>query len=239
MNEDLLRKNLAGKLIGHNLYYYPSIGSTNEEAYRLGAAGAAEGTVVIADRQTKGKGRMQRIWHSPAGGNIYTSFILRPSLETGRTPQLTLLAGVAAAEVLDKHCEGKVELKWPNDILIGGKKVCGILSEMKMTGGKVEFVVIGIGINVNINVRQFSPELRFLATSLREETGRAIAREDLLISLYENIAKWYKKLLQEGFAPVKEKWLSLAAMIGRDVQITLHNETVTGRACGIDDTGSL
>jgi len=238
-NEELLKKNLAGKFLGHKLYYYPETGSTNDEAYRLGLAGAEEGTVVIAESQTKGKGRLARSWHSPAGCNIYTSLILRPHLTPAVVPQISLVAGVAVAELLEQYCPGKVELKWPNDVLIAGKKACGILAQMKMSGSTVDFVVLGIGINVNIGADQFPEDIRKIATTLAVSAGREISRPELIISLYENLAKWYKKLLQNGFASIKEKWLSMAPMIGRNVQVMFRDEAVSGRALDLDEDGSL
>jgi BirA family transcriptional regulator, biotin operon repressor / biotin---[acetyl-CoA-carboxylase] ligase len=238
-NEELLKDKLAGKLIGHKVYYYPSISSTNDEAYRLGMEGAPEGTVVIADMQTKGKGRLQRVWHSPAGTNIYTSIILRPQIKTATAPQISLVAGVAVAELLDQFCPDRVELKWPNDVLINGKKICGILAQMKTEADQVGFVVVGIGINVNIRPDQFPVDIVNIATSLSIQTGRENLREDLIISLYENFAKWYKKLLQDGFTSIKERWLHYAAMVSLNVQVSYFNETLTGKALGIDDSGAL
>ena len=237
--KSLLKEKLTGKLIGHKLYYYQETGSTNDEAYRLGVAGASEGTVVVADRQTKGKGRMSRIWHSPAGSNIYTSVILRPNLKPAAAPQISLVAGVAVAETLDYYCPGRVQLKWPNDVLINGKKVCGILAQMKTGAKGVDFVIVGIGINVNIRQNQFPADIREIATSLNAETGQEISREDLIISLYENFAKWYKKLLQDGFAAVKEKWLGLAPMIGQNIQVMFLDEKVSGKVLDLDEDGSL
>jgi BirA family biotin operon repressor/biotin-[acetyl-CoA-carboxylase] ligase len=238
-NEESLKNNLAGNLIGNKIYYYPEIGSTNDEAYRLGMEGTPEGTVVIADCQTKGKGRVQRVWHSPAGTNIYTSIILRPQIKTAAAPQISLVAGVVVAELLEQFCPDHVELKWPNDVLVNGKKICGILAQMKTAADQVDFVVIGIGINVNIRQNQFPADICDIATSLSAETKREILREDLIISLYENFAKWYKKLLQDGFASIKEQWLSYAAIIGRNVQVSYFNETLTGKVLGIDDSGAL
>jgi BirA family biotin operon repressor/biotin-[acetyl-CoA-carboxylase] ligase len=238
-NEELLRKNLTGKLIGHKLYYFPEIGSTNDEAYRLGIAGAEEGTVVIAGSQTKGRGRMQRIWHSPAGANIYTSIILRPRIKPARAPQISLAAGVAVAELLEKYCPGEVELKWPNDVLVNGRKICGILAQMKTAADEVDFVVVGIGINVNIKQNKFPADLCDIATSLAIAAGRDFSRDELIISLYENMAKWYKKLLPDGFTAVKEKWLTLAPMIGQNVQVMFLGDKVKGKALGLDEDGSL
>ena len=177
LNQESLKKILAGKIIGHQIHYYEEVSSTNDEAFILGSAGAPEGTVLIAEKQSAGKGRMQRAWHSPAGSNIYTSIILRPQIEPARVPQISILAGVAAAEVLESYCPDRIKLKWPNDVLIDGKKVCGILSQVKTAASEVDFIVLGIGINVNISYSQFPKEICNLATSLTIETGREISRQ--------------------------------------------------------------
>jgi BirA family transcriptional regulator, biotin operon repressor / biotin---[acetyl-CoA-carboxylase] ligase len=238
-NEETLKKSLAGKFFGHQLYFFPQTGSTNDEAFSLGIAGVPEGTVVIADSQTKGKGRMQRHWHSPKDSSIYTSVILRPPVQLSKASQIPIAIGVAVAEVLEKYCQGKVRLKWPNDVLIDGKKVCGILAQMKTSAGAVDFVVLGIGINVNLSREQFPQDIQEIATSLAIETGREISRLELIISLYENLEKCYKKLLQKGFGPIKEKWLELAPMMGKTVQIIFKDEAIEGKAIGFDDDGSL
>ncbi len=239
LNQEKLKQSLDGKFIGHQLHYYDEIGSTNDEAFRLGLAGVPEGTVLIANSQSAGKGRMQRVWHSPAGSNIYTSIILRPEITPARTPQISILAGVAIAEVLESYCPDRIKLKWPNDVLIDGKKVCGILSQVKTVASAVDFIVLGIGINVNISYNEFLKEICNLATSLAIETGREISRQELIIRLYENLAKWYKQLLQNGFNPIKERWLSLSPMIGEMVQVKFQEEAVSGKAIGLDDDGSL
>jgi BirA family biotin operon repressor/biotin-[acetyl-CoA-carboxylase] ligase len=239
LNQEKLKQSLDGNFIGHQLHYYEKIGSTNDEAFRLGLAGAPEGTALIANSQSAGKGRMQRVWHSPAGSNIYTSIILRPEITPARTPHISILAGVAVAEVLESYCPDRIKLKWPNDVLIDEKKVCGILSQIKTAASEVDFIVLGIGINVNISYSQFPKEICSLATSLAIETGREISRQELIIRLYENLAKWYKQLLQDGFGRIKEKWLSMSPMIGKTVQVMFQEETVSGKAIGLDEDGSL
>ena len=238
-NSEVLEKRLSGKFIGRPLYYYPEIGSTNDEAFRLGLSGALEGTVVIADSQTKGKGRLQRVWHSPPGSNIYTSIILRPNCKPDQAPQISIAAGVAVAEIINEYCPRHVQLKWPNDVLLNKKKVCGILAQMKTSSNRIDFVVLGIGINVNIGYNQLPPDIRTIATSLAIETGREISRLELIIGLYENLAKWYKQLTERGFGTIKEKWINLAPMIGKKVQVMFHNEVIMGKALGLDDDGSL
>ncbi len=239
LSEELLKEKLAGQFIGDPLYYYDEIGSTNDEAFRLGLAGAPEGTVLIADQQSAGRGRMQRIWHSPPGANIYTSIILRPSFDPLRAGQISIAAGVAVAETLNSICKGNAALKWPNDVLIAGKKVCGILAQMKMTNRTVDFVVVGIGINVNITMDQFPKDIREIATSMAIETGQEISRLNLIIRLYENMAKWYKDLCRNGIGSVKERWLGLSPMIGQTVSVSFGEEKASGKALGLCDDGSL
>lgn len=226
-------------MIGHRLHYYDKIGSTNEEAFRLGEEGAPEGTVLIAESQTSGKGRMQRVWYSPPGANIYTSVILRPPAGTMKATQIPIAAGVAAAETLNELCPGKAWIKWPNDVLIGGKKVCGILAQIKMSGQAVDFVVVGIGINVNLGRKQFPRDIQAIATSMAIEAGREISRPELIIRLYENMAKWYRELTRNGFAAVRERWLNLSEMIGKTVSVMFQNDAVSGEAVGLDEDGSL
>lgn len=239
LNPESLKQNLAGKFIGHELHYFEETGSTNDDAFRLGLSGAPEGTVVIAESQNAGKGRMQRVWHSPAGASIYTSIVLRPSFETTRATQIPIAAGVAVAETLNPCCQGRARLKWPNDVLIGGKKVCGILAQMKMVEAGIDFVVVGIGINVNLRNEQFPNDIREIATSVASEAGHEISRPELIIRLYENLTKWYKNLMNCGFEPVRDVWLRQTPMIGQAVQVMFHEEVVSGTAIGLDDDGSL
>jgi BirA family biotin operon repressor/biotin-[acetyl-CoA-carboxylase] ligase len=238
-NSEILKQRLDGKFIGHRLYSYEEIVSTNYEAFRLALEGALEGTALIANSQSAGKGRMERAWHSPANCNIYTSVILRPKIEPIKVPQISILTGVALAETLEIYSHDKIKLKWPNDVLINGKKVCGILSQVKTTASEVDFIVLGIGINVNISSNELPKEICDVATSLAIETGREISRQELIISLYEKLTKWYKQLMKEGFGRIKEKWLSLSPMIGQSVQIMFQKESLRGQAVGLDDDGSL
>lgn len=236
-NLDVLQERFAGKLFGCNFCYIPETQSTNDEAWKMGVAGTPEGSVVFADSQSRGRGRHQRSWHSPPGVNIYTSVVLRPKIEPDESSRIPIMAGVAVAEVLKTYSRLQVELKWPNDVLLNNKKICGILSQARLSEGKVDFIVLGIGINVN--TEQFPDEICESATSLVIETGRKISRQDLLISLYENLEKWYKKLLQTGFEPVKQKWLELTPMIGHTVEVMFHGEKIEGKAQDLDSDGSL
>ncbi|MBN1473384.1 MAG: biotin--[acetyl-CoA-carboxylase] ligase [Syntrophaceae bacterium] len=234
-----LKKELAGEIIGHSIHYFQEIGSTNDEAFRLGMDGAPEGTVVVADSQSAGKGRLQRSWFSPPQANIYTSIILRPEFNPADAPRITIMAGLAAAQTIETYCPREARIKWPNDVLLDGKKVCGILAQMQTNEDKIDFVILGIGINVNIAADDFPAEIRKIATSLAAQTGAFHSRHDLLITLYKNLSKWYKTLISTGFEMISDEWLRMASLIGCKIQVKFGNEIIKGKAVGIDERGAL
>lgn len=234
-----LQLRLTGRRIGCRLHYEQTVDSTNRVAMELAGGGAPEGTVVLADRQTAGRGRMQRSWQSPPGCNLYLSIILRPAIPPQEASQITLLSGVAVAEAISAVCPGRVGIKWPNDLLIGGRKVCGILAESRMARGKIDSVIVGVGLNVNMERPDFDPAHRETATSLREETGREHSREDLLLLLCERFEPWYEIFLRDGFGPVKEGWLARTEMAGKRLRILFHDEVCEGAFAGIDRDGAL
>ncbi len=239
LNEDTLKERLQGKRIGRTVYFYPEIDSTNSVAFSLGHSGAGEGTVVIADSQSQGRGRLRRPWQSPPGSNLYTSILLKPPIEPAVAPQLTLLAGVAVADLLSEYCPGAIRLKWPNDVQIDGKKVCGILTEMRTAGHGIDYVVVGVGINVNIQKADFDEAFRDLATSLGIETGRALSRLDLAVGLYDCFEACYVRYLVEGFAPLKKRWLKYARIVGEPIEVIFRDELQAGEVVGLDDNGAL
>ncbi len=234
-----LRARLAGRRIGRRLLFLPEIDSTNRLALQLAQDGEPEGTVVIADRQTEGRGRLQRVWQSPPGCNLYASFLLRPAIAAADAARITLMAGVAVAETISFFCPAGVGLKWPNDVRIRGRKVSGILTEMRMTGGAVEAVVVGIGMNVNMARADFDPAYREAATSLREETGQICVREDAAFLLCEKLDRWYQILLSDGFTPIRSRWLALSEMGGSLVRVLFQGEAQEGMFAGIDSDGAL
>ena len=202
-NEQSLAVRLSGKHIGNCLHFFREVDSTNDVAFQLALGGASEGTVVIAESQTRGKGRLKRQWQSPPCCNIYTSIVLRPELAPVFAPQITLMTGVAVADVLSGYCPKGMTLKWPNDVQIRGKKVCGILTEMSAsTAKKVNFVIVGIGVNVNIERIDFDESFRDIATSLKEEAGSEISRLDLTVRLFHRLENLYDRLLREGFGSI-------------------------------------
>jgi BirA family biotin operon repressor/biotin-[acetyl-CoA-carboxylase] ligase len=239
IDEKKLRKSLSGRRIGQSVIYLKAVDSTNEYAFGLAKNGASEGTVILADEQTRGRGRLQRVWQSPPGRNIYTSIILRPPLKPALAPQITLTAGVAVADLLSQYSVKGVSLKWPNDVQIGDRKVCGILTEMKVLGDRVDFVIVGIGLNVNMQKEDFDAGIRDRATSVREETGSVISRQDLAVQLYQRLEKWYKILLEDGFPPVRKSWLAFAGILGRRIRVDPLKDAQGGEVIGVDADGAL
>ncbi len=225
--------------LGGHLHFLPTTGSTNVIAHQLALAGAPEGDVVMADSQKKGRGRLERTWQSPPGRNLYLSIILRPLIAPAIAPQITLMAGVAVAELLSSYCPGQVAVKWPNDILINGKKICGILTEMKSSGTDVDFVILGIGININMDREDFDEVLRDTATSLKIETGIIGDRLTVAGKLFELLEKWYRVFLAEGFQGLRAHFLAYTDMVGKPIRVVFRDDVQTGVAVGIDDDGTI
>ncbi len=221
------------------VHYFEAVGSTNTIACQLALAGAREGEVVVADAQTKGKGRLDRVWQSPPGINLYTSMILRPRIEPATAPQITLMAGVAVAELFSGCCTGGVSVKWPNDVLLKGRKACGILTEMKASAGRVDFIILGMGLNINMNPEDFDPTLRAAATSLKIETGKVYDRLEMISTLFDLIEKWYRVFLRTGFPGLRETWLGYADILGKRIKVVYKDEFQTGIVTGIDDDGTI
>jgi BirA family biotin operon repressor/biotin-[acetyl-CoA-carboxylase] ligase len=239
-NERILAVRLSGRRIGSNIQFFEEVDSTNDVAFQLASSGVPEGTVVIADSQTRGKGRLKRQWQSPPGCNIYTSIVLRPAIEPVLAPQITLMTGVAVAGLLSAYCPDNVTLKWPNDVQIRGKKVCGILTEMSASATKgVDFIIVGIGINVNVERVDFDESFRDIATSLKEEAGSEISRLDLTVKLFDNLEYLYTRLLTEGFGSLKDMWLRYSDMVGKHIQVVFNDNVQAGEVLGIDDFGAL
>ncbi len=230
-----VRSGLKRGIIGRNLFFFPTLDSTNTKASRLAAGGADEGTVVIADGQSDGKGRLGRKWHSPPGVNLYTSIILKPDIPPQQAQTLTLMAAVAVAEAVEAYSPVRPTVKWPNDILIESKKAAGILTEMNSETDRVNFVVLGIGVNLNMNLPD---ELLHTATSIKEKTGREVSRAEFAQRLFSSIEKWYKVFLAEGFEPVSSVWRTYFDREGKHINVRGSRE-VEGICMGIDSQGSL
>jgi BirA family biotin operon repressor/biotin-[acetyl-CoA-carboxylase] ligase len=207
MNIDKIQEGLQTKRFGKTIIVLHKVDSTNNFAKKLACYGAAEGTVVIAEEQTAGRGRRGRKWFSPKGG-LYFSVILRPPIKVNEAVGIVVAAGLAIAKILNENCGLRVEAKWPNDILLDRKKVCGILTEVNSVGEKVNYAVVGIGINVNSAVsKEFPEELKPVAISLREKLKKRIRLEDLLKPCLEKLEEVYESYVKMGFQPILGEWM--------------------------------
>lgn len=219
--------------LGRERVHLPACGSTNDEAARLAAAGAVHGTVVTADAQDAGRGRQGRAWHSPPGENLYLSCILRPALAPERAPAITLAAGLGVADAV-RWAGARPALKWPNDVLVGGHKLAGILTEMSTRGGYVQHIVTGIG--VNLETRDFPPELARGATSLGL-LGLSVPRDRFLARLLECLERWFDRFFTGGVDALADAWSACADRSW--VRATSSGREVEGRVLGLDREGCL
>ena len=213
------------------IHYFSEIGSTMDAARELAKKGAGEGTIVLAEAQTHGRGRLGREWLSPKGG-IYFTLILRPKISPANAPRINLMASVAVAVTIRKLFRLDAGLKWPNDVLIEGKKVCGILAEMDAETDVLNFVNLGIGINANTSIPRFEKT----ATSLKHATGKDISRKELLGALLVEIEHRQASLME---ATLLEEWRKLSVTLDKDVRIVAPGEVIVGRAIDVDSTGAL
>jgi BirA family transcriptional regulator, biotin operon repressor / biotin---[acetyl-CoA-carboxylase] ligase len=234
-----IQAGLGTDQIGRWIYTLPQASSTNEVAFRLALKGVEEGAAVLAESQTKGKGRMGRRWESPVGLNIYLSIILRPRIVPSKTPLITLMAAVACAEAIDEIAGLLPAIKWPNDLLLERKKLGGILTEADMELDRINFVVVGIGINVNMPRRSFPPSIKDTATSLQEALGRKTSRTVLIQAILRHMELWYKRIGQGRGKEITRRWKELAMIEGQEVEVTSLGEVVRGRALDIDEDGAL
>lgn len=225
--------------IGQNVIAYDEVVSTQPLAHEAAAKGAVEGTIVLAELQTGGKGRLGRPWHSPKGTGIWMSLIIRPSIPLPKTPQMTLLTAVAVAKTIREETGLPVKIKWPNDIFIGDKKVCGILTELNAESDRVNYLVIGIGLNANSVESDFPPELAQIVTSLRIESGKPLKRVSLIQRLCRIFEEEYDHYLQAGFERVKQEWENHSYTIGKWVTLQTISQQLEGRAVGLDEEGVL
>jgi len=233
-----VKKGLKTKVIGKDIHYFKEVDSTNDVAKYLAENGAEEGTVVVAEIQNRGKGRRGKTWISPPGG-VWMSIILRPDIPPSRAPQLTLVTGVAVAETLKKELNLDVGIKWPNDILIGNKKVCGILTEVNASINKVNYVIVGIGIDMNVDVPLFPPDLQKGATSLKNELDTEINGAILVQKFLLNLEKLYDQFTSDKFPDILNEWRFLSKTIGSKVEVRTRGKTIRGDAIGINKDGIL
>lgn len=234
----LIRPELGENEIGHRIVHYFRADSTNSIAGKLAAEGAPHGTVVVAEEQTAGRGRFGRAWYSEKSSGIYASLILRPELSPAAAPALTLMAGVAAHRAISAATGLRIDIRWPNDLLVGGKKVCGILTEMSAEVDRLHSVVLGVGINVNH--REMPSELKGIATSLRLEAHKTFSRANILVALLKEIERQYHVLMESGPAAIARDWAAASSYAeGRRVRVALNGGGYEATTAGLDPNGSL
>ncbi|WP_050615401.1 biotin--[acetyl-CoA-carboxylase] ligase [Bacillus testis] len=239
LSADSIRMNIHSAVFGKNIHYQETIGSTQKTANELANEGAEEGTIVVADEQTLGRGRLARKWHSPKGTGIWMSLLAKPRIPLQQAPQLTLLTAVAVVQAIEEVTGLQAQIKWPNDILIKGKKVTGILTEMQAEADGVHSIIIGIGMNVNQVAADFPEELSDKATSLKIETGLTHSREQIIGEILYKFENLYHIYQSKGFKVIKALWESYAVSIGKVITATTMNDKIIGIAMGITDEGVL
>lgn len=225
--------------IGRKILCFKNTDSTNRIAFKLGEQGAEEGTVVIAEEQSRGKGRLGRQWESPSGVNLYCSIILRPPLMPVKAPQCTFLSAVAVSQTIETTTTLIPRIKWPNDVLVNGMKVSGMLNEMSAEMEKINFIVLGIGVNINMRREQFPPQLRHPASSLFLESGKPVNRIEFTRTLLTCFDSLYESYLRKGIGPIREQWLSRSALTGRRIRVSFQESEAVGIVVGLDDDGAL
>lgn len=229
---------LSTQELGRVIHAFDSCTSTNELAFKLAAAGACHGEIVVAEEQTHGKGRRGRTWASPSGLNLYFSMVLRPDLPPQRASEITLLAAVALAETI-RDAGAQAQIKWPNDVQIEGKKVAGILTELSADADSVKFVILGVGVNLNGSSRDLPEDVAPNATSVAEARGERVPRALFAAALWTRLEHWFDLHAEQGFPPVRAAWKKLSATLGQDVLVKAERQELRGRAVDIDESGAL
>jgi BirA family transcriptional regulator, biotin operon repressor / biotin---[acetyl-CoA-carboxylase] ligase len=237
--DDLLARLGKTKVIGRDIRVFEQTTSTNDVIEKLARDGVREGAVVFAEAQTKGRGRLGRRWISPGRKGLWFSILLRPELRPQEATQLTVASATALRRAIQQQTGLPAEIKWPNDILAGGKKVAGILTELHAELDRVRYVILGIGVDVNLGAGEFPPELRKLATSLKIESGRTISRAELATVILRELDADYARIGGGGFAKVADEWEAHCQTIGRNVTIQIGERRLRGRAEALDDDGAL
>lgn len=238
ITEAELSSQMEGGLAGSHLEYHEELDSTNNRAKRLGEEGAPDGTLVTADYQTAGKGRRGRGWVSERGTGIWMSLLLRPDVPPSSASMLTLVAALAVVKGIKAATGLDSQIKWPNDIVLNGKKICGILTEMSAELEHIHYVVIGIGINANI--REFPEEIRDKATSLYLESGQMVVRSQVIAAVMKAMNQYYGIFLESGdLTPLREEYEKHLVNLGREVLVLAPAGEYQGTSLGIDKTGEL
>jgi BirA family transcriptional regulator, biotin operon repressor / biotin---[acetyl-CoA-carboxylase] ligase len=237
--DDLSARLGKTRVVGREIHVFQETTSTNDVAARLARGGAEEGAVVFAESQTKGRGRMGRAWISPAGQGLWFTVLLRPDIPPQETTQLTVAAATALSRAVTLQTGLTPEIKWPNDLLIRGRKIAGILTEMRAELDRVQEVLLGIGVNVNFAADDIPDALRRIATSLKIETGQKVNRAELAVAMLRELDRDYQAVMEGQFARLAEQWEERCSTLGRQVAIRYGDRVIRGRAESLDDDGAL
>jgi BirA family biotin operon repressor/biotin-[acetyl-CoA-carboxylase] ligase len=239
LSEAKIKSVIKTELLANKIYAFWSVGSTNEFAYSRAVQGEKEGALVIAEQQSKGRGRKSRAWDSPFNKGLWFSLILRPELPACKAGLVPYLAGVSVADAVEKFTGLKPAVKWPNDLLINGRKFCGILSEVEFQNNQINFIILGIGINVNHKKHEFPEQFREQATSLRIETDLRIDRADVLTEVLLQLEKNYCYMKKHGFQNIIKNWKQKCPQIGNEVVIFQDDDRYQGIFEELDEEGCL
>jgi BirA family biotin operon repressor/biotin-[acetyl-CoA-carboxylase] ligase len=238
-DDDLVARLGKTKVIGRDIRVFQETTSTNDVIEKLARDGVREGVVVFAESQTKGRGRLGRKWISPAGRGLWFSILLRPDLRPQEATQLTVAAATALWRAIHTETGLQAEIKWPNDILLRGKKVAGILTEMSAELDRVKHVILGVGVDVNLTAHELPAEVRKVATSLRVELGKPVQRAELATAILRELDRDYARVCGGSFAGLADEWEERCTTIGQQVVITVGERKIRGRAESLDDDGAL
>lgn len=237
--DDLIARLGPTDAIGRHIQVFQETTSTNDIIEKLARDGVREGAVVFAESQTKGRGRLGRRWMSPPGKGLWFSVLLRPALRPQQATQMTVATATALARAIQVGAGIRPDIKWPNDILIRGRKVAGILTELNAELDQVKYVVLGIGVDVNLSANEFPAELKTVATSLRAETGHVISRPGLAVTILRELDRDYTRIRNGQFAQVADEWEAQCTTIGQNVSIRMGDRVIRGRAESLSSEGAL
>jgi len=230
---------LKSRFMGRRIFAYKSIGSTNDTAKRLAESDSPEGTLIIAEKQTKGRGRLGRSWHSPQNKGLYFSLILRPQVPVEKMPALSLVAAFSVCRMIEKLTDLEPRIKWPNDCLIEGTKAAGILIDISAELERVSYAILGVGLNINMTAKDFSARLRKIATSLTVETNETFGRVELLREFLHEFENLYRNFCRYGLEFIAPELVKRSSVIGRKIGYKLGGKKYTGVAMGYDENGGL
>ena len=237
--DDLFARLGKTKVVGRDIRVFERTTSTNDVVEKLARDGVKEGAVVFAESQTKGRGRLGRVWQSPTRKGLWFSVLLRPAMRLQETTQLTVISATALQRAFKAVAGVSAEIKWPNDLLIGGKKVAGILTEMSAEVDRVRHLIIGIGVDVNQDANEFAGELRQTATSLKLAAGEEICRAELATEILRELDADYARVCAGKFPEVADEWEAACVTIGKNVTVHVGDRKFRGRAEALDDDGAL